>query len=99
MYQHKESLSGKCPQPYMDVYAIGCMILELYASKHAWSNIVNPGQLCAKIFSNEYPNTNQLDKKPKIKEIVEGCFKEPAERTSMQVVIQRLDELVDREKY
>ena len=99
MYQHKESLTGKRPQPYMDVYAIGCIIFELYTSKRVWSDIVNPGQLFAKVFSNEYPNTDGLKQHQKIKEIVDGCFKDPMERLSMQEILQKLNILVDRKKY
>lgn len=99
MYQHKESLSGKRPQPYMDVYAIGCIMLELYTSRRVWTDIGNPGQLFARIFGNEYPSTAHLDGNPAIKEIVEGCFKEPSERASMQVIVQRLNKLVDWQKY
>jgi serine/threonine protein kinase len=32
MYQHKESILGKRAEPYMDVYAMGCILLELYTS-------------------------------------------------------------------
>ncbi len=99
MYQHKESLTGKRPQPYMDVYAIGCIIFELYTSKRVWSDIVNPGQLFAKVFSNEYPNTDGLKQHQKIKEIVDGCFKDPMERLSMQEILQKMNILVDRQKY
>ena len=65
MYQHKESLLGKraepiIAEPYMDVYAMGCIILELYTSRRVWDNIINPGQLIAKLISNEYPNTGDL---------------------------------------
>ena len=42
MYQHKESLTGKRAEAYMDVYALGCIILELYTGRRVWSDIVTP---------------------------------------------------------
>ena len=97
--QHKESLLGKRAEPYMDVYAMGCIMLELYTSRRVWNKITNPGQLVAKIISNEFPCTDDLKEYPAVKEIVDGCFCEPRERSGMVEIIQRLDKLVDKEKF
>ena len=45
MYQHKEPLSGKRADAYMDVYALGCIALELYSKKRVWEDILNAAQL------------------------------------------------------
>ena len=99
MYQHKESILGKRAEPYMDVYAMGCILLELYTSKRVWNDIANPGQLVAKIISNEYPYTDHLKEYPLVKELVDGCFLEPNQRLCMVELVTRLDKLVDREKF
>lgn len=99
MYQHKESIMGKRAEPYMDVYAIGCIILEMYTSRRVWNDITNPAQLIGKVISNEYPYTGDLEQHADVKEIVDGCFKEPTERLSMGDLLKRLNAMVDREKY
>ena len=81
MYQHKESINGKRAEPYMDVYALGCIIFELYTSQRVWPDIKSPAQLMGNIFRNEYPPTAKLDDRPHIKEIVDSCFKEPEGKT------------------
>lgn len=83
----------------MDVYAMGCIILELYTFRRVWNDITNPGQLVAKIISNEYPYTDDLKGNPVVKELVDGCFLEPKERLCMVELVTRLDKLVDREKF
>ena len=99
MYQGKESLLGKRPEPYMDVYAMGCIILEMYTSRHVWNDITNPGQLVAKVLSNEYPSTDDIKENSAIKELVDNCFLDPNLRISMGEIATRLDKLVDREKF
>jgi serine/threonine protein kinase len=99
MYQHKESINGKRAEPYMDVYALGCIIFELYTSQRVWPDIKTPAQLMGNIFRNEYPPTAKLDDRPHIKEIVDSCFKEPEERLGMGELMSRFDALVDKEKY
>ena len=99
MYQHKESLLGKRAEPYMDVYAMGCIILELYTSRRVWNDITNPGQLVATIISNEYPCSDDLKEYPLVKQLVDDCFQEPKQRLRMVELVTRLDKLVDREKF
>lgn len=103
MYQHKESMLGKRAEPYMDVYAIGCIILETYTSRRVWPDVANAGQLVAKIITNSYPQTDDLDHHVDVMvdvmDIVQGCFKEPDERIAMGDVMRRLDDLVDKDKY
>ena len=99
MYQHKESLGGKRAEAYMDVYALGCIILELYTGRRVWNDIVNPMVLIGKIYANEYPPTAELQDFPGVKQIVDSCFKEPHERIGMADVLQGLDNLIDKDKY
>ena len=68
-YQQKESLLGKIPEPYMDMYAVGCIMMELFTCKCIWKDINNSGQLGAKIISSEYPCTDEL-KNHAVKEFV-----------------------------
>lgn len=83
----------------MDVYAIGCIILEMYTGRRVWPDVVNPGQLVAKIISNVYPDTSNLEQHACVKKIVEDCFKEPISRIAMNDVMLRLDALVDKDQY
>lgn len=83
----------------MDVYAMGCIILELYTSRRVWNDITNPGQLVARIISNEYPCSDDLKEYPLVKQLVDDCFQEPKQRLCMVELVTRLDKLVDREKF
>ena len=48
-YQHKDSLTGKTANAAMDVYALGCIALELYSLKRVWEDTIGPAQLITKI--------------------------------------------------
>ena len=98
-YQHKESILGKRAESYMDVYAIGCIILETYTGRRVWHDVVNPGQLVAKIITNLYPETDDLKPHLAVKGIVDDCFKEPEDRITMGDVMVRLNALVDEDKF
>ena len=82
----------------MDVYAIGCITLEMFTGRRVWNDVVNPGQLVAKIITNVFPDTDDV-KPVEIKCIVEGCFKEPEQRISMNDVMARLDDLIDKDQF
>ena len=100
MYQHKESLTGKRADAYMDVYALGCIALELYALKRVWESISNAAELVTKIVMNVYPDSStRLAKHHEVREIVQSCFKEPTERITMSEIVKQLSSLVDHEKY
>ncbi|CAB4010515.1 BCK1 (YJL095W) [Paramuricea clavata] len=80
----------------MDVYALGCIIFEVYTSQRVWPDIKSPAQLMGNNFHNEYPPTAKLDERPHIKEIVDSCFKEPEERLGMDKLTSCLDALVNK---
>ncbi len=99
MYQHKESLSGKRADAYMDVYALGCIALELYSKKRVWEDILNTAQLVMRIVMNQYPDTTRLANYPDIQQIVGSCFKEPTERMTMDELVKQFSALLNHDKY
>ena len=98
-YQHKDSLTGRRANAAMDVYALGCIALELYALKRVWEDVMGPAQLVSKILMNEYPDSTRLSKYPTVLEIVDACFKEPDSRISMVEMAKRFSALFDHDEY
>ena len=98
-YQHKDSLTGKRANAAMDVYALGCIALELYSFKRVWEDMIGPAQLIAKILMNEYANSTRLSQYPKVLEIVDACFKEPDDRISMVEMVKKFSDLFDHDEY
>ena len=82
----------------MDVYAVGCIMMELFTCKCIWKDINNPGQLVAKIIWGEYPCTDEL-RNHAVKELVQCCFRESSERITMSELASSLDGLLDKEKF
>ena len=70
----------------------------MYTGRRVWRDIENVGQLVAKIITNVYFDTDDIPH-PKVKQIVEGCFKEPSERVNLADIISELDTLVNKEEF
>ena len=95
----KNRWEGKRADAYMDVYALGCITLEVYSMKRLWGDIVNTAQLVTKIVMSEFPDVTCLSGDPVIREIVESCFKEPSKRVTMDELVKKFSDLVNHDLY
>ena len=89
-FQPPEQLKGEMCGEGSDVYALGCIMTELFGEKAVWSNM-SPHTIILKVAGGDFPATDHLP--PAIKGIVELCFVVASERVAAVVILKEICKL------
>lgn len=90
-FQPPEQIKGELCGVGSDVYALGCIITEVFGEKPIWSGVA-PHTIILKVASGTFPDVNHLD--DKIKSIVKRCFVSVNERASAAELLKAICQFV-----
>ena len=85
-FQPPEQLKGEMVGTGSDIYALGCVIVELFSEKRIWPNL-SPHTVIFKVVSGEYPSTADLPKA--VRDITMLCFIKYEERAKAAAILKQ----------
>lgn len=77
-FQAPEQLNGINVGPHSDIYALGCIVLELFTEQPVWRGLSAHTIMFHVGVKGEYPTVDNVDKRAC--KILECCFKDATER-------------------
>ena len=87
-YQSIEQLVAGIITESVDVYALGCVLIELFGGQRVWEGL-SAVQIVVKVVSEKrVPDTTHLP--PAIQELVAKCLQQKTERATAMQVLNRL---------
>ena len=86
-FQPPEQLKGEMVGTESDVYAVGCIIVELFSKKKIWPGL-SPHTVIFKVVSGEYPSTAELPQR--VRDITKLCFVVFEERATAVAILKQL---------
>ena len=89
-FQPPEQLKGEEVGPACDVYAVGCILLELFGESPIWAGLAAHTILLKVAVQGEYPSFTHTS--PQIHNLLRHCFTESKQRGS---AIEILDIVCD----
>ena len=90
-FQPPEQLKGELCGVGSDVYALGCIITEVFGGKAIWSGMA-PHTIILKVAGGSFPDIGHLS--PKVQGIVKLCFLTANKRASATEVLKAICDLV-----
>ena len=79
VFQSPEQLTGGNVGPHCDIYAFGCIVLELFSEKPMWEGLSAHAIMFRVAVKSEFPPVKG-DFPPEITTVLSSCFKVTAER-------------------
>ena len=86
-FQPPEQLKGERCGTGSDIYALGCVVVELFSEKKVWSKS-SPHTIIFKVVGGEYPSTTNLP--DCIQAITKLCFVKFEERAGALAILKQL---------
>ena len=83
-FQPPEQLRGELCGVGSDVYALGCIITEVFGEKEIWNGLA-PHTIILKVAGGSYPDISHLS--PGVKEVMQICFVPVEQRASAADVL------------
>ena len=90
-FQPPEQIKGELLGPGSDVYALGCIITEIFGNKPVWAGVA-PHTIILKVTTGNYPSVAHLPQS--IKEITDLCFVEANSRATAATILKELCKLI-----
>ena len=90
VFQPPEQLKRELCGEGSDVYALGCILTELFGEKPIWSNL-SPHTIILKVAGGDFPAIDHLP--PAIRSIVGLCFVVAGERVAAAVILKEIGKL------
>lgn len=91
-FQPPEQLKGEKCGVGSDVYALGCIIAEVFGERPIWSGLASH-TIILKVAGGSFPDTDHLP--PDVKAIVDLCFVSVDKRVTAIEVLKALCTLAD----
>ena len=91
-YQPQERIKGECCGPASDVYALGCIIVEVFGGIQVWSGML-PHTIILKVAGGSYPDISHLE--DNIQRLVKLCFVPANERAGSPDILKAICRLMD----
>lgn len=86
-YQPPEQLKGESCGPGTDVYALGCIIMEVFGGIPTWAGMA-PHTIILKVAGGNFPSTDHLENR--IENIVKLCLTEANKRAVSADVLKAI---------
>ena len=86
-FQSPEQLKGEACGVLCDVYAGGCILVELFGEVPIWKDL-SPHTIILKVASGCFPSTDHLP--VVVQRVVSSCLTELSQRSSSTVILQEL---------
>jgi serine/threonine protein kinase len=90
-FQPPEQLTGEGCGVGTDVYAMGCIIVEIFGEKQIWKNML-PHTIILKVAGGQFPSIEHLPSS--IREIASLCLVQLGLRTEAKFVLKALCQLL-----
>ena len=77
-FQSPEQLNGSDIGPHCDIYAFGCVVLELFSEKPVWEGLSSHAIMFRVGVKGEFPQAECSQ--PEVNAVIASCFKESSAR-------------------
>jgi serine/threonine protein kinase len=89
-FQPPEQLRGEMVGVGSDVYALGCIVLEVFSEQQLWEGL-SPHTIILKVAGGSFPSTAHVG--ADIKTLIDKCFVPVGQRISISLFLQGLCDL------
>ena len=89
-FQSKEVLKAECITAASDVYSMGCVLIELFAGRRVWSNLIPCQIMCKVVVDSGSPPTDNIQPQ-EIQDLCTRCVSsDPSLRPSAGMMLHSL---------